>query len=208
MLKRPYSAAVSTAAEALALAAVDEAISATNAMSQEGVKELKHIHSSVDKLVAASTDLGVLAANTAKATKLTLDALDKLTQATQQVSRTLQADAKVARIQFAMVNGKCGAFKYSETYQAARNHHYVGNPKTSEELMATIMMTFMTDQGLYVTGFVAIQEGQSYNQTGEQREKNSRDAFHAALIKQVHGLLGVKPLIQAKGDGRFAIHYE
>lgn len=121
------------------------------------------------------------------------------------MSRTLQADAKVARIQFAMANGKGGAFKYSdaESYQHAQNHYY---SKTSEELVATIMMAFMRDQGLYVTGFVAVQE--SYNQTHEQREKNSRDAFHAALIKQVHGLLGVKPRIQAQDDGCVAIHYE
>ena len=192
MATKQPSAVVTSAAEALARAALDEAVSATNAMSQDGVIELKHIHGSVDKLVTSSKTSG----------EAIFAAISRLKDEVSSVRGLLKnmndneiASAKCRSLQFGIANAKFGSFNY-------RKDHGI---TSSEEMVVAILMSFMRGCGHYVEGHISGPHN-AYHRDEKEKEAD-KTKFRTQLADQIHGLIGKKPSFTKQEDGRYVIWY-
>lgn len=197
MATKQPSVDVTSAAEALARAALDEAVSATNAMSKDSIIELKNIQSSVDKLATSSHTSG----------KAILAAISSLEGEVSSVRGLLQnirdneiSSAKRRSLQFGIANAKCGSFSYRSRVES--------NSKvtSSEDMVVQILMTFMKGQGRYIDGFVGPQY-RNNQWLDEKQQEAEKTAFRTQVADQIHGLIGRKPSVNKEEDGRYTIWY-
>ena len=176
---------LSDAAEQLVLAARLEVESSSKAKEQEALAELKHIHSSSDKVVAAVECLAGPALGDIK-TVLTEThlKLSSVQNALEKVENAVNSSARVSRLQWAVTNAN--VFMSNLDYVDDSGQYQCGN--SAESFAREVLGCFLTNKGRYVQGFKL------------NRQDQDGSKFRAELGDRLHKLTGAKPRFALQSD--------
>ena len=194
-------------AEGLATAALAEATRTSDATSCEILAELRHLHSTCDKLLVATAEASAASKNalatTAAANEASRDRIVKaVADASAATCLATRSAARTATLQWAYDHATVGEFAHAGKPLTAHDYNTYQLLK-SGAFCAAAILAFNSGLGRYADGYVF--EDTHRGKVITERNALASAAFRAAIIAQLHALIGVKPYEEVQGDGRYAI---